>query len=213
MCGVGSSFLEKNLQFLRDQTFKNFEVVISDHSISDDIKNVCSLFKDLDIKYIRNEKDRGSSSANLNNAILNSKYDIIKFLMQDEYIFEKNTLLDIKNAFQSENVNWVAVGFYNGNIEDKRIPYYNDAVIYGNNTIGSPSIVSIRKTKDLELFNPELIWLMDCDYYKRIYNKWGHPFIVKDYKIFINHHQNQVTNIIDNIRKEKEHVFLKTIYK
>lgn len=212
MCGVGSSFLEKNLQFLRSQTFKDFEVVISDHSVSDDIKNICSSFTDLDIKYIKNQENRGSSSANLNNAILNSKYDIIKFLMQDEYIFEEDTLLDIKNAFENKNVNWVATGFYNGNLEDKRIPHYNDRIIYGKNTIGSPSIVSIRKTEDIELFNPELIWLMDCDYYKRTYNKWDHPFIIQDYKIFVNHHQNQVTNIIDNTRKEKEHVWLKTMY-
>lgn len=212
MNGVGSFYINESLQYLEKQTFKIFEVVISDHSYNDDIKNICSKFNKLNIKYIKNEKNRGSSSANLNNAIINSKYNIIKFLMQDEYIINENALLDINNCFDDENVNWVATGFFNGDIKNKMIPFYNDRIIYGNNTIGSPSIVSIRKTKDLCFFNPDLIWLMDCDYYKRLFDKWGNPTIIKDAKIFINHHPNQVTNIIDNNRKEKEHRLLEIMY-
>jgi glycosyltransferase involved in cell wall biosynthesis len=216
MNGVGHKFLEKSLEFICKQSFKDFEVIISDHSKTDEIKNVCSNFKLLNINYIKNNKDVGSSSANLNNAIKNSKYDIIKFLMQDEYIYEKNTLLDIKKTFENKEINWVATGCLYGNDVNqpsgKMIPSYNDRIIYGNNTIGSPSVVSIRKTDDLELFNPDLIWLMDCDYYKRLFDKWGNPAIIYDYKIFVNQHPNQVTNILDNNRKEKEHFFLKNLY-
>jgi glycosyltransferase involved in cell wall biosynthesis len=212
MNGVGHKFLEKSLEFISKQSFKEFEVIISDHSKSNEIKNICSKFKLLDIKYIKNNKNYGSSSANLNNAIENSKYDIIKFLMQDEYIYDENTLLDIKKLFNDNTTNWTATGCLYGNDVEKpigkMIPYYNDNIIYGNNTIGSPSIVSIRRTSDLELFNPDLIWLMDCDYYKRLYDKWGEPKIIPEYKIFVNQHKNQVTNIIDNTLKQKEHEFL-----
>ena len=216
MGGVGHEFLENSLEFICNQTFKQFEVIISDHSKTDIIKNICLKFKLLDINYIKNNKNFGSSSANLNNAIQNSKYDIIKFLMQDEYIYEKNTLLDIKKTFDDKKINWVATGcLYGDNVQKpvgKMIPFYNDRIIYGNNTIGSPSVVSIRKTNDLELFDPDLIWLMDCDYYKRLFDKWGNPTIIDDYKIFVNQHSNQVTNIIDNIRKEKEHKILEKRY-
>jgi hypothetical protein len=216
MNGFGHEFLKKSLEFMCEQTFKEFEIVISDHSKSDIIKDVCSKFKLLDIKYIKNNKNLGSSSANLNNAILNSKYNIIKFLMQDEYLYEKNTLLDIKKAFDDKKINWVATGCLYGdnvdNLKGKMIPFYNDRIIEGNNTIGSPSVISIRKTNDLELFNPDLIWLMDCDYYKRLFDKWGEPTIIKDYKIFINQHPNQVTNIISNEIKQKEYWLLKEKY-
>ena len=216
MNGVGYKFLEKSLGFISKQSFKEFEIVISDHSKSNEIKNVCSNFNSLDINYIKNDKNFGSSSANLNNAIENSKYDIIKFLMQDEYIYEENTLLDIKKTFDDSTTNWVATGcLFGNNVEQpigKMIPYYNSDIIYGNNTIGSPSTISIRRTNDLELFNPDLIWLMDCDYYKRLYDKWGEPKIIPEYKIFVNQHQNQVTNIIDNKLKQGEHELLRNKY-
>jgi hypothetical protein len=212
MNGFGKNFIENSLTYITKQTFKEFEIVISDHSIDDEIKNVCLRFNNLDINYIKNENDKGSSSANLNNAILNSKYNIIKFLMQDEYLYDENTLLDIKNVFDDEKINWVVTGcIYGANPENpigKMIPEYTDKIIEGYNTIGSPSVVTIRKTNYNELFDPELIWLMDCDYYKRLYDKWGGPSIIPKYQIFINQHINQLTNIISNDIKKKENNLL-----
>ena len=88
MNGRGPGFIEQSLNYISRQTYTDLEVVISDHSLNDEIKNICENFKSLDINYIKNETDRGSSSANLNNAIRNTKYDIIKFLMQDEFLYD-----------------------------------------------------------------------------------------------------------------------------
>jgi glycosyltransferase involved in cell wall biosynthesis len=89
MNGVGNIFLKKSLELISLQTFKDFEIVISDHSIDDSIKNVCCEFEDsLKIVYLRNEINRGSSSSNMNNAILNCRGEIIKFLFQDEYLYK-----------------------------------------------------------------------------------------------------------------------------
>lgn len=208
MNGVGPQFLEKSLSYIDKQTFKNFEVVVSDHSTNGDVKNVCDKFKNLDINYIKNNSNKGSSSANLNNAILNAKYNIIKFLMQDEYLYDENTLLDIKKEFDDEKVNWVITGCLYGNDvynpKGKMLPIYTDRVIEGINTIGSPSVVTIRKSADVDLFDPNLIWMMDCEYYKRLYDRWGEPTILMEYKIFVNQHENQITNIISNEIKNSE---------
>jgi glycosyltransferase involved in cell wall biosynthesis len=216
MNGVGELFFENSLTYISKQTFKEFEVVVSDHSESDGIQNICLKFNTLDINYIRNRENRGSSSANLNNAIQHSKYGIIKFLMQDEYLYDENTLLDIKKMFDDEKINWVATGCLYGHSPDKQIgkmiPIYNDKIIEGENTIGSPSVVSVRKTNDLELFDKDLIWLMDCDYYKRLYDKWGNPTVISDYKIFVNQHKNQVTNKISSNLKKMETELVKKRY-
>ncbi len=213
MNGAGKFFLEKSLDLLLKQTYKNFEVVISDHSQNDEIEKLCLNFNNLDITYVKNDKNIGSSSANFNNAIKNCKYDIIKLLMQDDYIYDTNTLLDIKNYFNDEKLNWLITGcFYGSDINNplgSMVPYYNDAIHEGNNTIGSPSVVAIRKTSDLELFNPDLIWLMDCDYYKRLHNKWGNPAVISEHKIFINQHEDQLTNRITSDVKIQEAEFLR----
>lgn len=217
MNGVGKTFLENSLKFISNQSFKFFEVVISDHSISYEIEGVCKMFSELNIKYIKNEHNRGSSSANLNNAILNSSFELVKILMQDEYIFDKNTLNDIVKVFEEKTINWVITGcFYGDDVmkpKGNMIPYYNDKIIEGKNTIGSPSVLTFRKTEDLELFDPNLIWMMDCEYYKRLYNKWGQPKIIPEHKIFVNQHKNQLTNIIEESVKVYETNFVKNKYK
>jgi hypothetical protein len=92
------------------------------------------------------------------------------------------------------------------------IPFYDDKnIIQSINTIGSPSVVSIRN-KDLELFNENLLWIMDCEYYKKVFDRHGNPGILTDDKVFICQHINQVTNLIDLELKRKEENYLKNKY-
>lgn len=217
MNGVGHLFLRKSLDLIFEQTFKDIEVVISDHSKNDLIKNVCDEFIDrINIVYLRNESDRGSSSSNMNNAILNCKGEIIKFLFQDEYLYKNNCLEDIKNYFDNNDVYWVLTGCSYGPDITQTIgsmtPHYDDrSIIESINTIGSPSVVSIRNN-NLELFSNDLLWIMDCDYYKRVFDRHGYPGILNDNKVFICQHKNQVTNLITLELKLKEQNYLKNKY-
>ena len=55
MKGLGASYLKSTFEILAIQSFKDFEVVISDHSIEDKIKDVCVEFeKSFVIHYIKN---------------------------------------------------------------------------------------------------------------------------------------------------------------
>lgn len=217
MNGLGDSFIEQSLEFISKQTYTNFEIIISDHSLDNKIANVCTKFSNLNIKLIKNNINRGSSSANLNNAMKHCSGSVIKILMQDEFLYDANTLLDIKKVFEDENINWVITGCLYGNnineIKGNMIPYYSNQIVNTVNTIGSPSVLSIRKTNDLELFNEDLIWVMDCEYYKRLFDKYGEPFIIPEHKIFVNQHENQVTNIINRERKISEENYLMNKYK
>ena len=70
MKGKGAEYLSYSFNVLYQQTFKDFEIIISDHSESDAIKDLCTQWNSiLNIKYIRNQYKRGNSSANTNNAI------------------------------------------------------------------------------------------------------------------------------------------------
>ena len=52
------------------QTLKDVEVVISDHSVDTEIEEYCDENEyDLNIKYIRNVEARGNPAVNTNNAI------------------------------------------------------------------------------------------------------------------------------------------------
>ena len=54
MKGKGVEYLEHSFQILNNQTFKDFEIIISDHSKSDDIKLLCDKWKDI-FSSIKNE--------------------------------------------------------------------------------------------------------------------------------------------------------------
>ena len=59
------------------------------------------------------------------------------------------------------------------------VPEYNDEIYLGNNTISSPSVLAIRN-KNVLTFDESLSWLMDVDYYKRLFDKYGLPEIVEN---------------------------------
>ena len=55
MKNIGPIFLEHSFNILAKQSFKDFEVVISDHSSNDGIKEICNKYKDLiNVKYHKN---------------------------------------------------------------------------------------------------------------------------------------------------------------
>lgn len=181
MNGKGSEFLKKSLTILSNQIvdFSKFEVVISDHSINDDIKNICLEFPKLNLKYHRNELDRGSMSGNINNCILKSSGKYIKPLFQDDFLYHEKSLKHILENLQDS---WMAheythLDYSNYNFYNQRTPYYNNGMVDGVNTIGPPS--SVIFLNDDNFFDTNLLWFMDTEFYFRMYKKYGEPTILK----------------------------------
>ena len=217
MRGSGEKFLKISLDSLCAQTHNDFEVVISDHSEDSVILDLCSSYSGrLKIIYARNSVNRGSSSANLNNAIMQCSGSIIKPLMQDEYLYDPDALVKIESVF-NENIDkyWLvtgcAFGGQPGVAEGKIRPYYSDDIILGKNTIGSPSVLSFRN-ENVQLFNEDLLWMMDCEYYKRLHLKHGEPLIIEDALVFICQHKDQVSSTMDESKKREEEEMLKNKY-
>jgi|LauGreDrversion4_2_1035121.scaffolds.fasta_scaffold909042_1 glycosyltransferase involved in cell wall biosynthesis len=216
MRGRGVYFLDESLKRIKCQDFSDIEVVISDHSQNDDLKNLCEGFKkDLDIRYLKNEEQKGNSSYNLNMAISNCQGEIIKFMMQDEYLYSSNAISIIHDIFLDRDVKWCATSCYYGNsvdaVKGRVDPFYNKDMVKGVNTIGSPSVVSVRNDV-IKYFDTQFIWVMDCDYYIRMYNDYGSPVIIKEPLIFVNQHEDQVSSWLSNEIKKKEHDLLEKKY-
>ena len=76
--GKGSEFIDDLLRTIEIQTFKNFEVCISDHSKDNEVLNKVKEFEDkINILYTRNEENRGNGPANTNKSIDMCSGDII----------------------------------------------------------------------------------------------------------------------------------------
>lgn len=198
MKGKGVFFLQKSLDILADQSFKDFDVIISDHSTDNYIEKLCLEYENkLDIKYYKNNEGRGGSSANINNAIKKATGKLIKILFQDDFLFHKESLEEIAQNFDFKNDRWLLTACTcskdGKNFFRNFLPKYNYFIHFGFNTISSPSVLTIKNDFPL-FFDENLIWLMDCDYYKRCYDKFGPPKILNTISVVNRIGKHQVTN-------------------
>jgi hypothetical protein len=215
--GIGKFLLNELLLSIDSQSYRNFNVIISDHSKNDEIKKLCdSYFNSFEIKYFKYEKLYGNGPANTNNSIINADGEIIKIMFQDDIISNKNCFDLIDEKFKSSKCEWLVCGcnhtsdnisFYN-----PMIPYWNEKIIYGINTISSPSVLSFKNNKqDNLLFDENLTMLMDCEYYYKLYLKYGLPEVINDILITNRLHEKQISSMYDkNI--DDEIVYLKKKY-
>lgn len=161
-------------------------------------------FRDFEIVQMEDIEGKGMGW-NTNQVIQNAKGKLIKILYQDDYFAHKDALQIIVDNFKDKD-NWLvtACTHTNGN---PHYPRYNENIHRGINTIGSPSVLTIRNQDPL-LFEPQLNWVLDCDYYKRLYQKFGEPKIVNDINVVIGIGPHQTTHRLSEEQKKSEIKYL-----
>jgi hypothetical protein len=208
--GKGVEYLEYSFNILAQQTFKNFEVIISDHSEDNNIKDLCESWNSLmPILWNRNYYGRGKIAPNINNAIKNSNGLFIKILFQDDFLYNIDSLQIIyNNILKNQDKNWFITACVHTNdcttMYDKMIPYYHDRIYAGINTISCPSVLTIKNIKDLPIFDESLNWLVDVEYYKRLYDLYGDPIIIDTICTVNRNAEIRTTNMITEKQKQEE---------
>ena len=169
--------------------------------------------KNVDYEIVITENP-GGWSANHNEAIKKCKGDIIKFLHMDDYLYHANCLEMIEKKFKPNS--WLVTGCIHnrtstGDLFNIHNATWNNDIFTGNNTIGGPSVLTIENNNPI-LFDEDLTWLVDCDYYMKLYKRYGEPVILDTICVGIGIHDGQATNIISNERKAQEVKLMKQRY-
>jgi hypothetical protein len=124
---------------------------------------------------------------------------ILKILFLDDLFCDDSSLQNIADTFDVSQDRWLVTGcvhtrdghvFFN-----HHKPKYNKDLYLGKNTIGSPSVLAVLNEGHL-LFDTNLKWLMDCDYYRRCFDTFGSPKILKEANVAIRLGEHQVTSEI-----------------
>lgn len=96
----GEKYLEKALDSILNQTYRNFELIISDNASTDNTPNICRAYatKDVRIKYYRNKRNLGAS-LNFNRVFNVSSGEYFKWAAHDdilspEYLSKCISILD-----------------------------------------------------------------------------------------------------------------------
>ena len=201
--GKGVFFLEKNLNGILAQTYSNFEIIISDHSVNDEIERYVTSLNNYRIKYFRYKDYIGKPAYNTNNAINNSTGDYIKIMNQDDYI-ESNDFFEKSIELLNGGYRWVLANF-------KHLDYTNNRffrpitpsligdgrhLLDGINTVGCPSVGLIPKG---EFIDENVTYMIDCDLWYRMFVKYGPPGFIKDeYPIVIGAGSHNLTEQLKN---------------
>ena len=216
--GRGAEFINDLLRTIQVQSFKDFEVCISDHSLDDEVLNEVKQFEDkFEIVYKKNSKDRGKGPPNTNESIRMCSGDIIKVMFQDDFFYDTEALEKIHDEFASSNSKWLLNGCNHTkddgyNFYNEMYPRWNDKIIEGVNTISSPSVLSMKKECfDQVQFDENLVMMMDCDCYYNLKENFGDPIYLDDVLISNRVHQNQLSLLYDgkNLKKEVDYCLYK----
>jgi glycosyltransferase involved in cell wall biosynthesis len=177
MSGRGSEFLEYNFIMLYKQTYQNFEVVVTDHSVNDDLKKLCTSWStQLKINYVKVTENRGNPAYNTNQGIKHSQGNIIKILYQDDYLYDEHSLGLIVDNFD-ERHEWLISDYIHTGDRKELFRYFKPFLherIHLKNLIGAPSCLAIRNHNTI-FFNENVRWAFDCEYYKRLFLNFGMP--------------------------------------
>jgi len=115
----GEKYIEKCIQSVRDQTYKNIEYIIIDGGSKDATISIINKYKDT-VNVIVSEKDNGISDA-FNKGIARCTGRIIGMINSDDY-FEPDAIEDVVTSYIE---NGSQSGIYYGNIR-----YFDDDMSY-----------------------------------------------------------------------------------
>ena len=145
--GDGVKYLSELFDTLRVQTFQDFNIVVSDHSVDDEIHDFCKKKSELfEIIYIRNEHGRGNLGPNTNVALEHGTGRILKVVYQDDLFVNIHALQILKNAYDT-GCKWAFNSFCHtkdGTLTFRDVvPRWCDKMLEGRNLLGNPSGLSL----------------------------------------------------------------------
>lgn len=205
---MGATYLEKSFGVLAKQTLDGFEVIVSDQSLNDDIKELCEVWQGrLNLRHYWNRDGERQASANTNHALKMARGAVHKVLFQDDFILSETALQEIFEAFDGLEAMWLLTGSGNTRdgqtIERPMVPHLTPKLHFGKNTVSSPSVLAIRASCEHQ-FDENLIWLMDVEFYARLWKNYGNPIILPETLVANRLHADQVSKSIDRAIQKRE---------
>jgi glycosyltransferase involved in cell wall biosynthesis len=149
----GGRFIEKSISSLINQTYTDFELIISDNCSNDDTEEICLKFKENDnrIKYYKQESNLGATS-NFNYVLNNSSGEYFMWAAFDD-IWDPNFISECINVLEN-NLDCVSV-FTHFIIYD--INSYKEIERITPSSLSS-DLPSVRIMKSFENLVPNMIY-------------------------------------------------------
>jgi glycosyltransferase involved in cell wall biosynthesis len=159
----GEKFIARTIQSVLDQTFSNFEIIVSDDGSNDKTLEIVRSFSDPRIVRVDSLSKVGAE-ANWNNSVANTRADLVKLVCQDDLLYTHCLQTEFEAMSLSANLDAVFCfslrdfvtpkdRFIKGrriaNSDQKKLSktqMLRKIVRSGGNPIGEPMAVTFRKS-------------------------------------------------------------------
>lgn len=171
------------LRSVEMQSFSDYEIIISDDTPGDEVKQAMDGFSHLPIRYFKNEPAAGMP-ANWNLAMQKAEASWIQLLHADDWYASKDTLAEFAAVCKSTAASFVFCASKEVNNKEEEIKTLelskakrkmledNPVSLVYENMIGHPSVVLHKKDNSIQ-YNTTFKWVVDIDFYIRFLEK--HP--------------------------------------
>ena len=158
----GEKYIAQTIESILNQTFTDFEIIVSDDGSSDNTLEIVGSFNDPRIVRI-DRLSKVGAEANWNNAVANASASLVKLVCQDDLLYPQCLEVEVQTMSKSENQD-VSFCFHlrdfvtpnSRKLSARRFGYSNlqkyskteiltKVVRSGGNPIGEPMAVTMRK--------------------------------------------------------------------
>ena len=180
-------FLALVMNSLIEQTYQDFEVIVSDDSTSDEVSSLVSEYKGrLNLRYFRNQPSQGAIR-NWNHCLKMAEGEVVKLMHHDDYFSSPTSLEQLVTPFLQENTMIVASAANVKNVRNQTETVFratesqlqmlkdNPILLLKGNFIGPPSALMYRNHCKFD-YDERLKWLVDIEAYLRMFSE-GKKFV------------------------------------
>jgi glycosyltransferase involved in cell wall biosynthesis len=188
------SFLKRLLDSIELQTYRQFEVVVTDDSPDNEVSDLCRSHPlSAVIRYFKNEKKLGTPE-NWNESIRRAGEGWIKLMHDDDWFLDSKALKIFAGAVaQNPAVDFFFSEYTNVFLNDGKNPDMkvhltrvwqkrlerDPKTLLSSNRIGPPSVILHKNTPGI-LYDSALKWLVDIDFYIRFLQHSKSLFIAEN---------------------------------
>jgi glycosyltransferase involved in cell wall biosynthesis len=216
--------LKKNLISILDQTFTDFEIIITDDSTSTAVRELINEFDfNGKLKYYHNKSTLGTPQ-NWNYCISKAKGSYIKIMHHDDWFSNNTSLQTMVNLLESSpELEFVFCGCNNMSSDGLNSFYYcinkkqfielksHPELLFENNLIGGPSVTLFKKTS--VIFDEKIKYLVDIEFYIKLLKKSNGFTYATDALINMGNDDSQVTHSVINDKHKLIFEYSYTFYK
>ncbi len=189
------------------QTFKNFEVIVTDDSPDESVKNFLSKHTAIqNLSYHRNESPLGTPE-NWNEAIRKATGTWIKIMHDDDWFADANSLSAFADAALNAKDCYFIYSAYQNVYEDsgsidkvtlssfqKWLLALSPLNLFMKNFIGNPSCTMVRRDANI-FYDNTFKWVVDFEYYIRFLRIHGKANYINQALINVGMNKDQVTKV------------------